>query len=112
MPYKDKESEKAGNRRKYLKNRESRLAKAVVDNARIRARVKVWMDEVIQPCIVCGEDENCCIDFHHTNPEEKLGRVPRMARGNRQKFLAEVAKCVCLCANCHRKVHAGVITLE
>lgn len=23
------------------------------------------------PCIVCGESEPVCIDFHHINPEEK-----------------------------------------
>ena len=29
-----------------------------------------------------------------------------------KKLLAEIKKCVCLCSNCHRKVHAGIINLE
>ena len=34
-------------------------------------------------------------------------------RGKNREWLSqEIAKCVCLCANCHRKVHAGLIDLN
>jgi predicted HNH restriction endonuclease len=26
--------------------------------------------------------------------------------------MKEIEKCVCVCANCHRKIHAGIINLE
>jgi hypothetical protein len=28
-----------------------------------------------------------------------------------ENFIAELAKCICVCENCHRKIHAGVIVL-
>ena len=30
----------------------------------------------------------------------------------KENLLKEIKKCVCLCANCHRKVHAGIIDLN
>jgi len=66
-----------------------------------------------QGCIVCGELEECCLDAHHVDPSQKDGSIYDMARRGcaRSKFEAELAKCVCLCSNCHRKVHAGKIIL-
>ena len=29
-----------------------------------------------------------------------------------ETLLKEIEKCVCVCANCHRKIHAGIINLE
>ena len=51
-------------------------------------------------------------DFHHLDASRKsfgVGQdgVPRPW----DKVVAELAKCVMLCANCHREVHAGVRTL-
>lgn len=64
-------------------------------------------------CVACGEAEPACLDFHHTNPNEKdLDPSSAFSRMGRSRFLAEIAKCVCLCANCHRKVHAGVLNIS
>lgn len=64
-------------------------------------------------CIVCGEDEPVCIDLHHTNPEDKITEVIQLVsqRATPERILAEFKKCVPLCSNCHRKFHAGKITL-
>ena len=57
-------------------------------------------------CQQCGEDHPATLDFHHTNPSEKEGNVSTLLRNeNKTKLLAEVAKCVILCSNCHRKLH-------
>ena len=103
---------KEGNRRNYLKHKEKRLEYQKSFNARRRERSKQWLAEFTTPCIICGEDEPICIDFHHVDPSNKVAQVGHIARTNtREKFLAEVVKCVCLCANCHRKLHAGLIEL-
>lgn len=63
-------------------------------------------------CLVCDEKEICCMDFHHVDSTQKefiLGG--ENAGRSLVKILAEIDKCVVLCANCHRKVHAGIITL-
>ena len=49
------------------------------------------------------------LDFHHLDPASKEFDIA-MAMNDEwtwEAVLAEIRKCVCLCANCHRKVHAG-----
>lgn len=65
-------------------------------------------------CIVCGY--NRCLsalDFHHINPQDKkFGLAQRVSTTINQQTLDEIAKCVLLCANCHRELHAGLILLS
>ena len=59
----------------------------------------------------CDETEACCLDFHHIYADEKEFLVSRML-GNVcswPKLAAEIIKCVLVCANCHRKIHSGLI---
>jgi hypothetical protein len=59
-------------------------------------------------CVKCGEDDICCIDFHHINPLEKEYQIPKMIKlGSLKKLENEISKCTTLCANCHRKLHYG-----
>lgn len=62
-------------------------------------------------CIICGESDIACIDFHHL--KDKISEVGTIFKcGSMQKALKEVEKCVTLCANCHRKLHFYNLTLE
>jgi hypothetical protein len=67
------------------------------------------------PCVVCSESCAECLDFHHLDPSTKdrtYRTLPEFARkGGLDAVKKEIEKCVVLCANCHRKVHAGVIAL-
>ena len=74
-------------------------------------RGKMLIESLKEPCVVCGESERCCIDFHHRDPSTKYKEISQMRHFNEEKIRAEVSKCVTLCANCHRKVHAGLIEL-
>lgn len=77
-------------------------------------RVRVFAAKIIEHIRdtgrrVCGEREHCVLDFHHL---QKGTNVTRAASDGRLSlFAAEVNKCVVLCANCHRKAHAGVIVV-
>lgn len=66
-------------------------------------------------CLICGERLTCVLDFHHRfgNSKGKDGGVPvsRAAYNSDRQFKRELAKCVVVCANCHRKIHAGVAIL-
>lgn len=63
-------------------------------------------------CILCGENEIACLDFHHIDPETKEYSVSQLLRtGSFSRAASEIEKCIVLCANCHRKLHAGVIAL-
>ena len=64
-------------------------------------------------CQLCGY--NKCIqalDFHHVNPAEKEANFNDNANRSWSITRSEIAKCLLLCANCHREVHAGLIIAE
>lgn len=60
-------------------------------------------------CLICGESDPVVLDFHHRGNVKKEGNVMNMAgrRISIDRVVAEIEKCVVLCANCHRRVHAG-----
>jgi predicted HNH restriction endonuclease len=61
-------------------------------------------------CKICGLiDHMSCYDFHHVNPQEKEKEVSYIAGYSLKRAMKEVEKCILLCSNCHRKLHAGVI---
>lgn len=77
------------------------------------ARLRAYLDNVktSQGCLVCGERVAVCLDFHHLDPSKKEFTLSKALRSNK-KLADEIAKCVVLCANCHRKLHAGLISLR
>lgn len=71
-----------------------------------------WLLSLKTKCIICGETEPVCLDFHHIDPNEKEFTIGKHRNKSKENLLKEINKCVCLCANCHRKIHAGVLHLE
>lgn len=64
-------------------------------------------------CAVCHESEQCCLDFHHIDKSDKEFNIAEKRGSLSKKAIEkEINKCVVLCANCHRKLHAGLITLS
>lgn len=60
-------------------------------------------------CKLCDEKEPCALDFHHLDPTQKDLEVTRMSNFSIKRLKLEIRKCVVLCSNCHRKVHAGIL---
>ena len=61
-------------------------------------------------CAFCVESTTCCLDFHHLDPSQKEEKISYLLRCKSEKrLLEEIEKCVSVCANCHRKIHAGLI---
>ena len=56
------------------------------------------------PCVKCGEDRKCSIDFHHIDPTVKVVNLSSPSVG-KSVILEEVKKCICLCKNCHQEFH-------
>lgn len=79
-------------------------------------------------CIVCSEDSPTCLILHHFDPTTKVRGIsvmisyltPPQYRGRWSErthytfddLRKEVAKCVPLCLNCHRKVHSKLLDLS
>lgn len=55
-------------------------------------------------CADCGNPDFRVLDFHHLDGSDKEFNVADGAGTglSKERILAEVAKCECLCANCHR----------
>ena len=56
-------------------------------------------------CSVCGYDK--CInalEFHHIDPDKKTFGIANKYGAN--EMFEEAKKCILLCANCHRELHA------
>lgn len=71
-----------------------------------------WLYSLKKECLICGETEPICLDFHHKDPDEKDFTIGKHRNKSKENLLKEIEKCVCVCANCHRKIHAGIINLK
>ena len=71
-----------------------------------------WLYSLKNQCLICGESESVCLDFHHKDPSEKDFTIGKHRNMSKDRLLKEIKKCVCVCSNCHRKIHAGIINLE
>jgi len=75
------------------------------------ARKQILLDMRGGRCSICGYDKcSAALDFHHIDPTQKEFRLSKNVLIN-DTVIAEVNKCVILCANCHREYHAGLIIL-
>ena len=62
-------------------------------------------------CYTCGEKSHpTLLEMHHLDASTKEDD-PSTLRTSWDRWLLEAEKCVVLCANCHRKVHVGLITI-
>jgi len=112
MPSRPKEAHRTYQQRHYDKNREYYKQKRRKRQIELAARLKKFKES--QCCSRCGEGYTACLDFHHTDPCEKESEIYRMVNSgiSWKRIAAELAKCVCICANCHRKTHDDPIILE
>ena len=96
----------------YKVNKDYYLQKAKEQKERIDSFVKEYKASL--KCSVCPEDDPCCLDFHHLNPEEKEISISNAINSgwSKDRILKEINKCIILCSNCHRKLHAGKLVAE
>lgn len=104
-----KSCQKERNKKHYEENKDAYLTRSAAQRVEQLQQFKDW--KATLSCIACGEAEITCLEFHHKDPNVKEFLISDYRRFNTPKWLEEVKKCVCLCANCHRKVHAGVLVL-
>ncbi len=120
MPYADPTQKKAYNTR-Y--NREVWYPRHRAEHIRRVARItKVYIDRVRalvdefkrQGCCRCRERAACCLDAHHPDPKVKEFSLftIRYRRYALERVVAELAKCECVCRNCHAKIHAGLLPMS
>jgi len=66
-------------------------------------------------CCICGYNRcNDSLDIHHIDPSQKEFKFSEVIKSNIKSWdtiVVELRKCVLVCANCHRELHAGITQL-
>jgi len=102
-------SELSPQQRWYYRNRSHRIETKEERRRELRGWFRRYKRENLC-CEQCGEESAPCLDFHHTEAKE-LGVSQMVNHGySRERIRAEMDDCLVLCANCHRKSHAGTET--
>lgn len=103
-----KECQKEYKLKYYYANKKSHYKR----NEKTRLKLKKYAISIKETgCKVCGEKTICCLDFHHLR--DKDTEIPKLiGKGSMKRLINEINKCVVLCSNCHRKVHANIINLD
>ena len=65
-------------------------------------------------CCICGYNKYIgALEFHHLDPNQKDFSIG--SKGYTRSFdkvKKELDKCICVCANCHREIHTGLIDIN
>jgi hypothetical protein len=107
MSYRNKEDLKAYLRKHYLENK----PKYQKSKQRARRRNKAYIDKFKRShgCQLCSESEVCALDCHHISDKDATLNQAITDRWSIERINAELKKCIVLCSNCHRKLHAGLL---
>lgn len=65
-------------------------------------------------CAICGYSKlKAALEFHHIDPSQKEYAIASNGTcHDLEKDLSEVKKCLLVCANCHREIHADLFTTK
>ena len=70
-----------------------------IHNLRQRQRrqdIRDLVEKLKKPCLVCGETEKACIDFHHVNKDDKEFTIAAVCnhKWSDDKIINEIEKCL------------------
>ena len=114
MPYKDKEKRIEYQKKWYAKNRKKQIKATGLRRNVQRKKMQqfIFEDKKSKGCYKCDEDEPYCLDYHHTDEDKEIEVSIAVNRAwSKERIQKEIDKCILVCANCHRKIHARLITL-
>jgi len=109
MPYKDpavrKAKAKLYSKKHYEDNRPAQIERVRLGKIKKRAQWEAY--KATLSCANCGENHPAALDFHHVVRYPSNRKISELAQNCAYKQAKEEieAKCIVLCANCHRKHH-------
>ena len=95
--------------REYLNNSKHKLlvSKKYYNNSKFVSDIKIKSG-----CVICGYNRcSSALEFHHLDRNTKNANVAHIVKCKTDIIMNEIAKCVILCANCHRELEYGLIEL-
>jgi hypothetical protein len=106
----DLEKQRAANRGHYRNNKQYYIDKAQARRRELRVRFRAY--KATLKCSRCPESDPVCLDFHHQDGKEMAVTNAMKAGWSWKRLMSEIAKCIVLCANCHRKEHWSRSSLD
>lgn len=106
LAYHCKSCEKEAHRKHYQSNKSDYISRAKQRLRQNTILYKKWREGLI--CSICNETDWHCIELHHIDPTLKEFDIGGSTGHsiNSPKFKKELSKCIIVCANCHKKIHA------
>ena len=100
------------NRASYKKRVRDRTEEIRIRQRAIREHIQGL--KISLGCKTCGYAKCArALEWHHIDDDKEHNVARMMAQGRAlTSILEEIKKCVCLCSNCHREVHDGVLELN
>lgn len=99
----------AKNPKQYAKQHYKENKKSYVESSKLaRQKKREWYNNIMKDkyCERCKESDPIVLEWHHKDPSKKMMEIGDMiTRRGKKSILEEMDKCVCLCANCHRRTH-------
>jgi hypothetical protein len=97
-------------KRTYADRREYMIAAVAKRRKRLKEMVVEYKGG---KCVICGYNKYVgAFDLHHLDGTVKeFGLSTRGLTRSWEKLKEEADKCILVCANCHREIHAGIIRI-
>lgn len=110
MPSKDPKVRKATWNKWYQSHKSTHHKRSTTWTKQRRLELKAVINEykLKHPCSRCGFTNPIALEFHHLDPHQKDLEISKAISKtwSDERLKNEIAKCVILCANCHRIEHA------
>ena len=92
--------------RGYYRCKKCRVEKVIRRRQKVR---KILIDEFGGKCSQCDYNKSLwALEFHHLEDSSKdFGLSQKGLTRSIEGLRKEAAKCILVCANCHREIHAG-----
>lgn len=92
----------------YARNPDKQKALVRKRTVRVRVELRTWVNSLKaeKGCEDCSERDPICLDFHHLRDKVICIGKAVARTWSKERLEKEMAKCVVLCANCHRKRHS------
>jgi len=107
MPYKDpklRKEKQRGYAKKYYEGNKVAV-KAATKEVNKRAQAEWNAYKATLSCTKCGQNHPAALDFHHPPGTKENSVFYFIQRRRYKRAFLEAAKCIVLCASCHRIHH-------
>lgn len=101
-----KECRRKADNERYKKDPERKKSVKTVHKNQV-TYIRQYVQDVKKhsKCAICGDDRWYVLDFHHLG-DKSFTISDKISEGcSLDTMKAEIAKCITVCANCHREIH-------